>query len=334
MSALTIGDLSQSYFLRQRQTALKTQMLRLTTELASGQRADSRQPNTGSHSYVADIEIKMTRLSAFTASANEAAQFSSTLQLTLGALSDRGQQLSDSLLAAGTSVAGLSITEAPAEARGVLSAMVAAINTDTAGRYTLSGTATDQPPLASAESLLSALRTAMTGATTPAAMQSAAQLWFDDPGGFEATIYQGNAAPLPPFALAPTENADLPLTALDPAIKDLLMQTALAALADDPAFGLSVTAQSELFSSTGEALLGARDQMTALQARTGFAEARIERAVARNASEMAALEIARSDLLAVDPFEAATRLEEVQFQLQSLYSVTVRSAQLSLANFL
>jgi flagellar hook-associated protein 3 FlgL len=43
---------------------------------------------------------------------------------------------------------------------------------------------------------------------------------------------------------------------------------------------------------------------------------------------------AKTGLLEIDPFEAATKLEEVQFQLQSLYSVTVRMSQLSLVKFL
>jgi flagellar hook-associated protein 3 FlgL len=46
------------------------------------------------------------------------------------------------------------------------------------------------------------------------------------------------------------------------------------------------------------------------------------------------LEIARADLVAIDPFEAATRMEAAQTQLETLYSVTARLSRLSLVDFL
>ena len=55
---------------------------------------------------------------------------------------------------------------------------------------------------------------------------------------------------------------------------------------------------------------------------------------ARNEAEETSLEFARNSLLAADPFETATELENVQFYLQSLYTVTARNSQLNLVNFL
>jgi flagellar hook-associated protein 3 FlgL len=71
-----------------------------------------------------------------------------------------------------------------------------------------------------------------------------------------------------------------------------------------------------------------------LRGNLGFAQARIEQAQTRNESEIAALEIARSDLLSIDPYEAATRLEAAQTQLETLYSVTARLSRLRLVDFL
>jgi flagellar hook-associated protein 3 FlgL len=114
----------------------------------------------------------------------------------------------------------------------------------------------------------------------------------------------------------------------------MLRLTAVAALADDASFGLTVSDQSELFGITGRKMLSTRDAVISLQASVGFVEARVDQITARNAAEVTSLEYARTALLGIDSYQAATQLEEVQFQLQSLYAVTVRMSQLSLVNFL
>ncbi len=220
------------------------------------------------------------------------------------------------------------------EARSALDGIPGAINTTSAGRYLFSGAATDQPPLPDIDDVLLALRTAVSGATTPDALLAAAKVWFDDPGGFEATLYQGASESIAPFDLSQTEKVTLDVRAVDPKLKEVLRLTAVAALADDTGFGFDRSAQSEVFNKSGQALLVAQDDIIALRATVGFVEARIEKTAARNAAEQTSLEFAKLSLLAVDPYEAATRLEEAQFQLQSLYSVTVRMSQLSLVNFL
>jgi flagellar hook-associated protein 3 FlgL len=71
-----------------------------------------------------------------------------------------------------------------------------------------------------------------------------------------------------------------------------------------------------------------------LQGRLGLTQARIDQAQTRNTAEQSMLEIARADLVAIDPFEAATRMEAAQTQLETLYSVTARLSRLSLVDFL
>ena len=174
----------------------------------------------------------------------------------------------------------------------------------------------------------------MSGQTSPEDIYAAAQTWFDDPLGFDDLIYIGSDTPIAPFVLSETEAVSLDVRANDDALKAVLMNTALAALADDPALVLDVPQQSELFGLAGLALQSNQDQMTDLRSRIGFTEARIEKISVRNQAEETTAEFARNALLEADPFKTATELENVQFYLQGLYSVTVRSSQLSLVNFL
>jgi flagellar hook-associated protein 3 FlgL len=169
---------------------------------------------------------------------------------------------------------------------------------------------------------------------TPEDIITAADAWFADPAGFDALVYSGSNTSLAPFVLSETERVSLDVRANDPALKEVLKNTAIAALADDPALGLSVPQKSALFGMVGLALQSSQDPITDLRSTVGLVEARIETIAARNQAERTTTEFARNALLEADPFETATRLESVQFQLQSIYSVTVRNSQLSLVNFL
>ena len=228
----------------------------------------------------------------------------------------------------------MNASDLAAAAESALGSIVSGLNTSVAGRALFSGTATDRVPLEGVDPLLDALRTVIAAETTPDDMMIAAQAWFDDPAGYSATVYQGSDSALAPFALSDNDSVALDVRANDPAVRDMLFTASIAALADDPALGLTQEDQISLLSKAGIAMISANNNLISLQSRVGFAEAGIDRISTRNAAEQTSLEFAKGDLLGADPFETATRLEDVQFQLQSLYSVTVRMSQLSLVNFL
>lgn len=334
MMNTSIGDMAANYAQRLRNSGIKQDINRLTAELASGQVSDIRQVLAGNYSYLTDIERKMTALSGYSVATAEAAHYSGAMQTSLGQIGNITQNLSASLLTAGTNTTGPSAATIASEAKNALGGIIGRLNAQIAGRHMFSGTATDRPPVVDVDTLLAELSSAMAGTTTPDDMLTAALAWFDDPAGFAATAYTGSSDGLSPFDLSRTEKVSLDVRATAPELRDALRLTAVAALADDPSFGLTAPDQTELFGKTGQAMLQAQDGLTSLQARIGFVEARIDAITVRNAAELTSLEYAKSELLAVDPFDAATRLEAAQFQLQSLYSVTVRMSQLSIVNFL
>lgn len=334
MSTTSLGDLAQSFMLRHRNTALKQEMARLTQELSTGQVADIRQALAGNYSYITELERNMEVLSAYQVATTEAQIFAEVTQTALGRYEEVGEKLANSLIVSGTSTVGAQANDTAEEARVTVSVLIGTLNTKSAGRSIFGGTATDRPATASAETLLSELKAAIAGAVTPSDMFAAAEAWFDDPAGFDAVIYQGSPDALAPVQLTNRETVSFDTRATDPRLKDMLRFASLAALAEDPSFGFTGSQKGEVFVDAGTSLLGARDAIISLRARTGFVEAQIEGISTRNAAEITSTEFEKSALLNVDPFEAATKLEDVQFQLQSLYSVTVRMSQLSLVNFL
>lgn len=334
MSSISLGDLAQSFSLQRRSVSLRNDLNRLTDELSSGQVSDIREILAGNHSYLTDLERSLNVLEGYSVTTVEAGQLTGAMQSTLDRVQGIGGQLALDLIGAGMGPVAATAGDPSQSARIQLQGIIASINDDVAGRSLFAGAATDQTALRDADQLLTDLTAVVSAFTTPDDMLAAAKTWFDDPAGFDAAMYTGSSTSLAPFQLSQTERVTLDVRANDPAIKDLLMNTAMAALTNDPALGLSVTDQIDMFGKTGIGLQSGQDKMTELRARIGFAQERIDMIETRNGSEKTSLEFALGNLLQADPFQAATELESVQFQLQALYSVTVRSSQLSLVKFL
>ena len=329
-----IGDLAQGYLLRNRSTSLKQDMQRLNAELTSGRVSDVRKTLAGNYSFLTDVERRVSVLGNYSIATTEASHFTGAMQLALGNFGSLTQSLSSSLLTAGASASGSDATDIAGEARATLDGLISTLNTSVAGRSLFAGNATNQSPVVDSEALLADLTTALAGASTPQDMIALAEAWFDAPTGFAATGYQGSADPVSSFALSPNDSIQVDLRATELGFTNALRSAAVAALATDPAFGLSPTDQTSLFSMVGQDMLMGQGNIVALQSQVGFAEAQVDTIAARNAAEVTSLTIAQNSLLEADPFQVATQLEEVQFQLQSLYSITVRMSQLSLVNYL
>ncbi|MGL6211969.1 MAG: flagellin, partial [Paracoccaceae bacterium] len=130
------------------------------------------------------------------------------------------------------------------------------------------------------------------------------------------------------------ETARIDITAAEPAIRDTLKGLAMAALLDRGLLANQPNARADVVRRSGEVLSQGQEARGILMARLGTAQFQIEQAEQRNMAETSALGIARSELLAVDGYEAGSRLQEAQTQLETLYALTSRMSRLSLVNFL
>ncbi|MDG1470181.1 MAG: flagellin [Ascidiaceihabitans sp.] len=334
MNGLSIGDLANSFLLQRRGTALKTEMSRLTQELATGQVTDIKTVLAGNFSYLSDIENSMKTLAGYKVAGAEATQLSGTMQAVLENVQNISSDFAADLLAVSSGGLDSIAQQSATEARQQLGSVVSALNTNFAGRNLFSGTATNTVPMPTSDTIIDALRTELAGVTGSASKAAAAKAWFDDPAGFDTVIYQGSNDALAPFRLSDTEDISLDIRANSEELKEVIRHLALAGLANDASLSIDAAERSDILLASGEGLIKAQDNLTALRANVGFTEARIDQISTRNASEMTSMEYAKGTLLSVDPFETVTRLEEVQFQLQSLYTVTSRSSELTLLNFL
>ena len=335
MTKVSIGDMAQGYMLRHHNVRLKDHIKTLVQEMASGRAQDTSRHLSGTYSFLSDVERNLEMLERYSGAASEAKVVTSAMQRGL----DRFQQVSTDLgltaVTAATTRQEDVVRNASLKARGDMDQMISALNTNVGGRALFSGTAFDQAPLADAETMLADLRTALAGQTTLAGVQGVMDSWFDSPGGgFETIGYTGGADPMSPIMVAEGETLNLSLKGDDPAIRGLLKSTAMAALAADTTLAFSVQVQTEMMAAAGESLTFGQTGLTSIRGDLGYAEARVEEAQTRLSAETVSYQIARTDLLSVDPYETVTALEDARYQLESLYNVTARLSRLSLVEYL
>lgn len=334
MILTSIGDMAQNLMTRTRVAALKSTMIALTEELATGQASDVAARLGGDYSYLSDIDHNLSRLGGYGIASTEAALFSKAAQLGLERMQDVAGTLGADLLTINPTAIEAVRLHTSEQARIGLDTIVAALNGSAGGRSLFAGTATDTSPMGSTDTLITALKSEVSGLVTSSDVLLAIDAWFADPAGFKATMYSGSDQPLAPIQIGLNQQVNLPLRADDPSFRSVLRNAAVAVLATDPDLGLDVAAQNHLLQVAGQGLLNDDQGLIGLRANLGFAQAQIEEASSRNGAARTGFEFARNELLQIDPFETATRLEEVQFQLESLYAVTVRSSRLTLLSFL
>ena len=333
MPQVTMGDLTQTHLFGRRNATLKDSIQALSTETTTGLTAETTERIKGDYGALSGIEASLTRLGSFKLVTSETAALANHMQLALNTIADSGATLSASLLAAATSNSPTRINALGADADQRLQSALSTLNTRFADKSLFAGTTTDQAAVADAATLMSALDAAVSGALTPDDVEAAVNAWFDDPAGFEATVYQGGAASSA-IDIGPDQKAQIDITAQDPAIVSMVKGLAMAGLLQRGVLAGDDTSRAELAKKAGVSLSGSLATFAELTGRLGATEASIVNAGISNDAEKSALETARLGLISVDPYETASKLQDAQTQLETLYSITARMARLSLVNYL
>lgn len=335
MGAVSLGDLAQSFLLRRQNVVLKTDMQRLSTELTTGRVTDAATHLSGDIGPLLAIDSSLSRLKSYATAANEAALFSGAMQTALGTIGDLSTDISTTLLAAGTVGSVSQITAAGISGHQYFETAIAAMNTRFADRTVFAGTVTAGRAVIGPDDILAVLETEIgnSGAVSASDIQSTVANWFDSPAGYGAVAYRGDTG-LSPIDIAAGEEANLGVTANDPAIRSTLKGLAMAALLDRGVLAGQPAARQDLARRAGESLLDSQTERASLSARLGLIQAQIETATSRNSAESSTLQIARTGLLSADPFETASKLAQTQSQLEKIYAITARMSRLSLLDYI
>jgi len=335
MTIPSLGDMAQTFVMRQQNTLFQKDLSRLSLELASGQAADVVSHLSGDTSRLARLEHGLSLNRSYSVAVKEAASFTAATQSAFEVIQTGAADLQSTLLSIDNSNLGSVQASASRMAEDELRNVISALNTSVAGRAVFSGSATDSSAMISADDLLAELRMVVAGKDSAADATVALEQWFGAPGaGFASVAYTGSPMSLSPFRLGPEQSIAVDQRADSPEIRDHLMALSMAILSNDGTLSLTQGERGVMLEQAAQRLGTGQEALIDARARLGTTQARIDDSTARLSSERSVLESARTELLAVDPYKAATELENLQFRMETLYAVTVRLSRLSLAEFM
>ena len=330
MTQVSLGDMTQTWLLRRQNAALKQQLTDLGQEVTTGRTANITRHLSGDFGILNSIEHDLKTLASYHTTLTEAAGFAGAAQSSLEHIQRLAGDLSTNLLKTDGAFAELGDT-LTGEAEQAFTTMVSTLNGTYAGQSLFTGQALDQRALPTGATILSSIRTAIGADLSVTNIRTTIDAWFAPGGGFDTASYQGSLVDRTAFRLNDTDTVAVSVRADNDAIKDLLRLVATAAIAGD---ATTTSDRSSLLQSAGEGLLTSDDAIIKLRASLGFKEQSIQHAQTQHAAEQNSLELAYNDLLGVNPYSAATELQNVETRLQTIYAITARMSSMSLVSFL
>jgi flagellar hook-associated protein 3 FlgL len=328
------GDLTTHSFLRNRNAELKLNLATLSQEVSTGKKANLTEELGGDFSFLADIENNLNRINSQMIATDETKLFALSIQDNLSRVQDSTQNMRDDIFSVSATMTGTDAIRFSSEADRQLDSAISSFNGWAGGRSLFAGTATGTSPLNDADTLMTELVGEVSGLTDADDIVQAVKDWFADPAGFDTAMYNGSTTNISPVEVGDGDSVSLSLRADDPDLKSSLQSLAILALVDNAALGLSVGTQKDLVRAGGDELADSTQRLITVQADIGFMEAQLERVSTRNQARMTSLSLAYNDIVLADQYEVSSKLKSTETQLEVLYTVTARSAQLSLVKFM
>lgn len=330
MTTAALTSLHAHDAMQARTAAIRERLTAARTEAVTGRAADPARAAGGDVGRVQRLEASLD----YATTRADALAFASTRlmagQDAMTAIRETAQGVGLGLTVALGSPAPQALEAAWAEASSALPATLSRLNASFGGRPLFGGN-TGEAPLAPLADLVAELDALAAGAPDADAAIAAVDAWFADGGGFLASIHRGGDGPGAEVELAPGERLRLGPPASDPAFRDVLRGLALAHVAlaqpDD-------AAQRTVLEAAATALQGGSDRLVALQAETGVAEERVERARLGHEARIVTLQSGLDALIGRDQAEAISEMRMLETQLEAAYLTTARLANLSLVSFL
>lgn len=328
------GDLTTHAFLRNRNAELQLDLATLSEEVSTGKKSNLTEELGGDFTYLADIENNLNRIESQMVATGETTLFALSIQDSLSRVQEATQQLRDDIYSVSPALTETDATRFSQDAERKLDAAVSSFNGWAGGRSLFAGTATGTSPLNSTATLMTELIGEVSGLTDADDIIIAVKDWFADPAGFDTAMYVGSTTDISPIEVGDGEVVSLNLRADNDDLKSALQSFAILALLDEPALGLSALTKTDLARKGSGELAESTERLINVQADIGFMEGQLERVSTRNEASKTALSLAFNDIVLADQYEASAKIKTTETQLEILYTVTARSAQLSLVKFM
>lgn len=304
-------------------------------EVASGHKADLVAATNGDYGPLFALERTLMQLEQRAGTIQNASAKAAATQLNMANIQDTLAGYGVELLAAvdlGSQPQAFSIANS---ARGALDRMVSSLNADYAGQSLFAGAGVDGAAVTNAETMYNDI-TALTALAPDSTTAIAAidDYFFNPAGGFMTGGFTGSALDAPGAEIADGEIVNYALRGDDLALRHALRNVALAAVAANGDHGGSNLDGMNMLREAAQGAVSTNGDLIDLREGLGAVEQQIDTAAARNTAQSSAFEINRNAILAADPYEAATRFQALEGQMEAIYLMTSRLSTMRLQNYL
>lgn len=335
--------------MRQTIRQAQNEMTSASTEATTGVYADIGVALGSSTSLNVNLTREVSRIDSILSSNSIANQRMTTSQTALTGMGTQAQNLMDQLVALSGNTDGSSVALAQQTATSTLSSVIASANTMVNGEYLFAGTNTDVQPMTDNSSATNAdirskLTTYMANQSPPvtATTISAAQI-TDFITNTVAPMFTSDSS-WSSWSSASDQNMtsrinnseviETSTNSNSSGMKYLALATSVTnALMGTPP-GLN---QSAVNAVTQQAISYTRQSIDGLNSQAsqlGLSQSRLSDANTTLNSQKTILNTSIGDLTGVDPYEASTKVNSLQTQLETAYTIVSKIQQLSLVNYL
>lgn len=334
--------------LRQSIMRMQSQLATSETELATGNYADIGL-TLGSHTgETVSLQSEQSRLQTITDTNQTAGMRLSTTQNVLSSLQTSAQDLLNALIESN----GSTINVQPIQAAGEddLKALISSLNTTLNGDYVFAGVNTSNQPITDYYASSAPNKTAVDSAfmaafgfdqmsaSVPSISGASMQTFLDTQFAplFQGANWSSNWSSASNETLtnqiSESRTASTSVSANTVAFQQLAQAyTMIADLGTQhlgaDAYGVVVTTAQGLLSS-------AISNLTDLQANVGLMQSDMSNATDQMSAQMDILSTQIGNLENVNPYEVATRINDLQTQIETSYSLTSQLQRLSLVEYL
>lgn len=330
----------------------QNEMTQASLEATTGVYADMGVSLGGNISQSIDMTRDVSRLDSITASNSTAAARMTATQSGLADMTSQSQDFLDQLVALQGNQDGSSISLSQTTATAMISSFVADANTMLNGQYIFAGTNTDVQPVtdqttAATTAIQSALTDYMAAQSPPVTATS--DLTADQMTDFISTkvepMFLDDSSPSPNWSdwssasdqnmTSRINNSEVVETSTN-SNEAGMRYMAMAGTVANALMGQDLST-SALDAVTTSAISYARqgiDGMNAQASQVGLSQARVTKANDAISAQKDIINNRIVDLQGVDPYEASTKVNSLETQLETAYTIVSKIQQLSLVNYL
>ncbi len=334
MIGTTFGDRARHHMLTQNTQRLKNDMTRLTQEMATGQTSDPARKLSGNTVPLANLDRVLGQVDARLSAISLVTLRLDGQQAAMQGVQARVQDVADTLLRPELFANDDRLSPIAKQVGQVFSDVVGLLNTQAGGRSLFAGQGVDRPALSDPQIILDTLAALIpSGADRPMIDQIVGD-WFAPGGGFDTIGYLGADAENTPIDLGDGLSLQMGLTAAAPEIRGTLAALAKAALMDGGLTTITADTRRQVLSAAAIDTRSSSANLRDVIEQIGISQARVDEATTRQQTAKVAASMAKNLLIAVDPYETATALQDSIARVDQMFAITARLSRLSLSAYL